>query len=143
MGNGTVASGPFKGCSPLHIACLKRFPELAMTLVDIFSASLVQRAPGGRSAAMCACEGPDEALAEWLIVEGVPVDLRDDAGRTVLHYAAKAALPQLVGWLVGKQKQTPGERATDGSTPLMSTASSHVEANVVVVQQLLDLERTR
>lgn len=41
-----------------------------MALVDVFEASLVMQAPGGRSAAMCACEARAEALAEWLISEG-------------------------------------------------------------------------
>lgn len=136
--NGTVANGPFKGCSPLNIACLKRFPDCAMAFVDVFNASLVQHAPGGRSPAMCACEGGDEALAEWLIMEGVPVDLRDDCGRTVLFYAAKFSLTQLTSWLIGKQKQSPNQRSADGSTPLMSASSNGLEANVVVVQQLLD-----
>ena len=46
-----------------------------MILVDVFSASLVQRAPYGRTAAMCACEAQEELLAEWLISEGTPEGL--------------------------------------------------------------------
>jgi hypothetical protein len=71
-------------------------------------------------------------------VEGVPVDLRDDDGRTVLFYAAKFSLVQLTAWLIGKQRQSPMQRSTDRSTPLMSAASSGKESNTVVVQQLLD-----
>ena len=43
---------------------------MAMALVDVFGASLVSMAPGGRSCAMCACEARAEELAEWLISEG-------------------------------------------------------------------------
>lgn len=136
--NASAANGQWSGCAPLHIACLKGFDDLAKALVDVFDASLVQRAPGGRSAAMCACEGGDESLAEWLVNEGVPVDLRDDAGRTVLFYAAKAALPGFTSWLLGKKKMLAGETAKDGSTPLMSVAGCSLPTNVVVAQQLLD-----
>jgi len=116
--NACAREGDFKDCTPLHIACLKGHRDLVMALVDIFQASLVLLAPGGRSAAMCACEAGDEALAEWLIKEGVPADPRDDAQRTVLFYAAKHAMPKLTAWLLEKQNLPPGDKASDGSTPL-------------------------
>jgi len=136
--NAYATSGPFAGSAPLHIACLKGHTDLAMVLVDVFDASLVQLALGGRSAAMCACEAGNEKLAEWLITEGVPADLRDDAGRTVLFYAASAAMPELVSWLMGKQHLAPGFRATDGSTPLSAAVSNNVAKSVVVARQLIE-----
>jgi len=131
-------TGQYRGCAPLHIACLKGYADLAMVLVDVYAASLVHRAPGGRTAAMCACEAGDEALTEWLITEGLPADLRDDLGRSVLFYAAQAALARLTTWLVGKQHLKPGERAVDASTPLAAAVSSGRSAAVVTAQQLLE-----
>eukprot|EP00747_Dinoflagellata_sp_TGD_P085865 gnl/TRDRNA2_/TRDRNA2_163044_c0_seq1.p1 gnl/TRDRNA2_/TRDRNA2_163044_c0~~gnl/TRDRNA2_/TRDRNA2_163044_c0_seq1.p1 ORF type:complete len:720 (+),score=166.21 gnl/TRDRNA2_/TRDRNA2_163044_c0_seq1:52-2211(+) len=136
--NACMGAGEFKGCSALHIACLKGMADFAMALVDVYDASLVQPAPGGRSSAMCACEAGEEALAEWLVQEGVPVDLRDSVGRTVLFYSAKAALPQLTAWLVGKQRQAPNSRAMNGSTPLFSAVAGGLPASAAVAQQLLE-----
>jgi len=136
--NACASDGEFRGCALLHIACLRGHGDLAKVLVDVFDASLVQPAPGGRSAAMCACEANEGALAQWLISEGVPADLEDDAGRTVLFYAAQAALPQLTGWLVAKQHLPPGGRAADGSTPLAAAAGSGLSNASLVVQRLLD-----
>ncbi|CAE8684842.1 unnamed protein product, partial [Polarella glacialis] len=101
-------------------------------------ASLVLPAVGGKSPAMCACEAGDEHLAEWLIAEGVPADLRDEAGRSVLHYAASSALPQLTSWLLGKQNLSPNSPANDGSTALAVAVSGVLPAAVVVAQQLLE-----
>ena len=55
-------------------------------------------------------------------------------------YQEKAhSIPRLVVVVAALwSRQSPGERSRDGSTPLMSAASSGLEANVVVVQQLLD-----
>jgi len=109
-----------------------------MALVDVFDSSLVQTAPGGLSAAMCACEAGDAGLAEWLVNEGLPADLRDEAGRTVLFYAAQAALPQFTSWLIGKQRLSASARARDGSTALASAVSSKATGSSTVVQQLLE-----
>lgn len=136
--NGHLTTGQFEGCTPLHIACLRGRGDISMALVEVFGVSLVHTAPGGRTAAMCACESGDEALAEWLICEGVPADLRDDAGRTVLFYAAKMGLPQLMAWLLGKQHLRPGDEADGGMTPLIVAVASGAKAAVVVAQQLLE-----
>jgi len=136
--NARAVGGTFDGCTPLHVACLKGFADMAMALVDVFGASLVARAPGGRTPAMLACEAPNETLAEWLIVEGVPADLKDDLGRTVLFYAAQAALPQFVSWLIGKQHLSANEQATDKSTPLVVACGTRAASAVVVAQQLLE-----
>eukprot|EP00933_Yihiella_yeosuensis_P082680 TRINITY_DN96648_c0_g1_i1.p1 TRINITY_DN96648_c0_g1~~TRINITY_DN96648_c0_g1_i1.p1 ORF type:complete len:348 (-),score=78.71 TRINITY_DN96648_c0_g1_i1:30-1034(-) len=109
-----------------------------MALVDVFKASLVLLAPGGRSAAMCACEGRSEHLAEWLIAEGVPADVCDDRGRSVLFYAAQASLPQLTSWLLGKQKLQASDTCYNGSTPLALAVSTMHPSAVVVAQQLLE-----
>jgi len=138
--NARASVGEFFDCAPLHIACLQGHRDLVMALVDVFNASLVQVAAGGRTAAMCACESGDEALAEWLIKEGVPADLRDDIGRTVLFYAAKHVLLQLTAWLLAKQHLIIDERALDGSTPLMLAAASPEPSAAAVVQRLLDAQ---
>eukprot|EP00438_Fugacium_kawagutii_P021398 Skav232445 [mRNA] locus=scaffold189:362379:368147:- [translate_table: standard] len=153
--------GEFRNHTALLIACLQKHCDLAMALVDVFEASLVICAPGGRSVAMCACEARQEALAEWLISEGVPADLRDAQGRNVLFYAVKEALPQLTAFLLGclddqrrfglhhdtrtewllvirQQRLSPMSLATDGSSPLALAVSSRQAASVVVAKQLLE-----
>lgn len=135
--NSSVADGEFPGCTPLHIACLKGHSDLAQVLVELLGASLVQSAPGGRSPAMCACQAGDAALAEWLIREGVPADLRDDQGGTVLWYAAKAALPSLTSWLVAKQRLQVDYQTKGGSTPLTAAVTSGAASSASVVQLLL------
>lgn len=139
MVNSRCSTGPFVGYAPLHIACLKGHRDLAMAFVDVFNASIVQLGPGGRSAAMCACEAGDEDLAEWLVSEGVPADLKDDAGCTVLFYSAGKALPRLTAWLLTKQRLEPNERAKDGSTPLLHALLGGPSAQVeAVARQLVD-----
>ena len=138
----TVLPGPgeFQKHTALLIACLQKHSALAMILVDVFSASLVSRAPDGRSAAMCACEAQEELLAEWLISEGVPADLVDDAGWNVLFYAVKEAFSQLTAFLLGKQRLSPMLRAADGATPLSVAVGSKLASSVVVAKQLLEAQ---
>lgn len=128
-------SGEYTAFPPLHIACLKGYLDMAQVLVDVHDASLVLKAPAGRSAAMCACEAKEEDLAEWLVAEGVPVDLVDDSGRTVLFYAAIAGLPQLTGWLLSKKHIDVNTADVGGYTPLMAAATG---GNAAVLQQLLE-----
>lgn len=130
--------GPFVGCAILHIACLKGHRDLAMALVDVFGASLLQLAPGGRSAPMCACEAGSEALVEWLITEGVPADLRDSTGRTILFHAVRWAMPELTARLLSKRWCSHGDRAKDGSTALMEAASSGLPEAATAVRHLLE-----
>lgn len=142
------SAGDFAGFTPLQIASRRGHVDLAMALVEVFESSLVQPAPGGLSVAMLACEAGSEGLCEWLITEGVPADLKDDGGRTVLHYAAKNGLSDLTPWLLSKQKLAAGERAQDGATPLLLAAAAAGETgrglqsgggnSVAVVQQLLE-----
>lgn len=98
--NTKVLEGAFQGYTALLIACSQKHAEMVKALVDIFKASLVVQAPGGRTAAMLACSARAEGLAEWLISEGVPADLTDDAGRNVLFYAVQEAFPQLTAFLL-------------------------------------------
>eukprot|EP00811_Abedinium_folium_P015458 NODE_24416_length_626_cov_1.254509.p1 GENE.NODE_24416_length_626_cov_1.254509~~NODE_24416_length_626_cov_1.254509.p1 ORF type:complete len:200 (-),score=66.11 NODE_24416_length_626_cov_1.254509:27-566(-) len=134
--NARKASGEPQGFTALHVACFRGHADLAMVLVDVFDASLVLPAPGGRSPAMLACEAGHEHLSEWLIGEGVPGDLRDDVGCTVLFYASKAGLPQHVSWLISTQRLDAAEAAKDGSTPLQWAASSTLKAAPAVMQKL-------
>mmetsp|Transcript_44777 Transcript_44777/g.114026 ORF Transcript_44777/g.114026 Transcript_44777/m.114026 type:complete len:705 (-) Transcript_44777:28-2142(-) len=136
--NARSTDGPFQQCAPLHIACLRGHRDLAMALVDVFHASLVQLAPGGLSVAMCACKARDEVLAQWLIVEGCPADLRDDGGCSALHHSAAQALPQLTAWLLIKLRMDPTDTAIDGATPLASAVSSAHPSAALVAQQLLE-----
>jgi len=86
---------------------------------------------------MCACQAGDAALAERLIREGVPADLRDDQGGTVLWYAAKAALPSLTSWLVTKQRLQVDYQTKGGSTPLTAAVASGTSSAASVLQLLL------
>lgn len=122
----------------LLMACLRKQSDMAMALVDVFGASLVSMAPGGRSCAMCACEARAEELAEWLISEGVPADLMDDAGRNLLFYAVKEALPQITAFLLGHQRLSPCSRDLHGASPLSVAVASQLPASVVVAKQLLE-----
>lgn len=86
---------------------------------------------------MCACQAGDAALAEWLIREGVPADLRDEQGGTVLWYAAKAALPSLMSWLLSKQRLQVDYQTKGGSTPLTAAVTSGAASAAQVAQLLL------
>ncbi|CAJ1398863.1 unnamed protein product [Effrenium voratum] len=130
--------GEFRGCTPLHIACLQQHSDAAMALVEVCRASLIPLAPGGLSAAMCACMAGAESLAEWLVCEGVPADLRDDEGKNLLFYAASHACPELTAFLLSKQHLSPACRASDGSTPLHAAGAGANEKAVVVAKQLLE-----
>ncbi|CAK9100919.1 Putative ankyrin repeat protein RBE_0220 [Durusdinium trenchii] len=140
--NTKVLEGAFQGYTALLIACSQKHAEMVKALVDIFKASLVVQAPGGRTAAMLACSARAEGLAEWLISEGVPADLTDDAGRNVLFYAVQEAFPQLTAFLLSKQRLSPMTRALDGSSPLSLAVSTEHTASVVVAKQLLEAKAT-
>jgi len=71
-----------------------------------------------------AAYGGSRPVAEFLITNGTPVQIRDDNGATPLHVAVEAGQTNLVPVLL-KYGANPNARRKDGQTPLSLARATH------------------
>jgi ankyrin repeat protein len=101
--------------TPLHLACLNKFPEIAFDLLDR-GADLSPRDAVGGSALLCAVKSNELELVQFLLSKGSDVNDKTETGNTVMHIACQLGNLDMAMFLYNK-KASLLKRNAQGMTP--------------------------
>ncbi len=110
-----------KGETPLSIATISFFPDIALTYID-HGADIDWKSKDGKNMMYLAAYAGSDKMIRILSEKGIDVNTRDDKGWTALHYAASWGSSRAVNPLINCGANI-NIKNKEGQTPVFLTGS--------------------
>jgi ankyrin repeat protein len=119
--------------TPLHMASMYGFYEIADTLLVQFDAFVNARDDDGMTALLFACRNGHLRIAKLAVKHGANVFVEEDVAGTALHFACSAGDFAMTKWLV-RQGLRPDTENNDGVSPEQVAQDQLREVKAAIVE---------